>query len=147
MKAGAARSLPRSPSALSLCGRRRATGAPRSHSVVQLRDRRGGRIRLLAAHLQDLGLELRAVLASCDGQRSLQGRMIHSRASWKTKEAVEFATLDGCLGSTTIACSNPSAISGVQKLRQTITGHSPIIPPRRRHDLNQPAAMKAGAIH
>ncbi|WP_235505044.1 hypothetical protein, partial [Variovorax sp. Root318D1] len=32
------------------------------------------------------------------------------------------------------------------KLRQTITGNSPVRSPRWWHDLNQPASMKAGAI-
>ncbi len=35
---------------------------------------------------------------------------------------------NGCHGSTTIACSNPSGISRLLRLRQTTTGYSPIRP-------------------
>lgn len=37
-----------------------------------------------------------------------KAELIHRRAPWKTKEAVEFATLEWVHGSTTIACSYPS---------------------------------------
>ena len=38
-----------------------------------------------------------------------KAELIHRRAPWKTKEAVELATLDGWPGSTTTGCWSPSA--------------------------------------
>ena len=60
-----------------------------------------------------------------------KAELIHRRAPWKTKEAVELATLEWVAGSTTIACSNQLATSRLQKLRQTTTGNSPIRPLRK----------------
>ena len=55
--------------------------------------------------------------------------------------------LNGWLGLTNIACSNPLDTSHLHKLRQTTTGNSPVRPPWWRLDLNQPASAKPGAIH
>ena len=76
-----------------------------------------------------------------------KAELIHRRAPWKTKEAVELATLEWALGSTTIACSSPSATYLPQKPRQTIAGISPVKPPRWRPDLNQTASTDPGAVH
>jgi hypothetical protein len=40
-----------------------------------------------------------------------KAELIHRRAPWKTREAVELATLEWVRGSTTIDCSNPLATS------------------------------------
>lgn len=68
---------------------------------------------------------------------------IHRRAPWKTMEAVEPVTLEGCPDSITIACSNRSAISRQPKLRQTTSN-----PPSRQKpfNLNQPASTRTEAI-
>jgi transposase InsO family protein len=50
-----------------------------------------------------------------------KAELIHRRAPWKTREAVELATLEWVPGSTTTACWNRSAIYRRPKLRQTIT--------------------------
>jgi transposase InsO family protein len=76
-----------------------------------------------------------------------KAELIHRRAPGRPRRRWSSRRSNGCPGSTTIACSNPSATSRLQKLRQTITGNSPVGPSKRRHDLNQPASMKAGAIH
>ena len=74
-----------------------------------------------------------------------KAELIHRRAPWKTKESVEPRS-NGWPGSTTIDCSNPSAISRRRRLRQTTTGNSPVRPPRWRSDLNQLASTNPGAI-
>jgi len=65
-------------------------------------------------------------------ERLAEAVLIHRRAPWKTKEAVELATLQGWPGSTTTGCSSPSATSHPQRLRQTTTGISSVKPPRWR---------------
>jgi hypothetical protein len=60
------------------------------------------------------------------------------RTRWRSRRS------NGCHGSTTIACSNPSATPRLQKLREAIPSDSPVSPSRRRHGLNRPASMKAG---
>jgi len=52
-----------------------------------------------------------------------KAELIHRRAPWKTREAVELATLEWYLGLTTTACWNRSAIYRRRKLRQTITSN------------------------
>jgi hypothetical protein len=52
--------------------------------------------------------------------------LIHRRVPWKTKEAVEFATLEWVSWFTTIDCWKPSDTCLPPKLRQTTTGNSPI---------------------
>lgn len=64
-----------------------------------------------------------------------------ARRPWSSQRS------NGCRGSTTIACSNPSGISRQQKPRQTTTGNSPVITPRCWPDLNQTASANPGAIH
>ncbi|GKS95190.1 hypothetical protein AVAK2825_11665 [Acidovorax sp. SUPP2825] len=75
-----------------------------------------------------------------------KAKLIHRRAPWKTKEAVELATLEWCRGSTTIACSNPSGISRQQKPRQTTTCNPSARPPQWRPQLNQTASENPGSI-
>lgn len=53
---------------------------------------------------------------------------------------------NGWPGSTSSACSNPSAPSLPQKLRQTISGNAPV-PSRKRRDLNQTASTNPGAVY
>ncbi|SCC93563.1 hypothetical protein THIX_30791 [Thiomonas sp. X19] len=53
---------------------------------------------------------------------------------------------NGCTGSTTPDCSNQLGVSLRQKLRQTTGGNKPVTTPFR-HDLNQPASTKPGAVH
>lgn len=75
-----------------------------------------------------------------------KAELIHRRAPWRTKEAVELPRWSGYRGSTTIACLNPSGTSRLQKLRQTTTGNSPIRPLSKWADLNQTASAETGAI-
>jgi len=53
---------------------------------------------------------------------------------------------NGCRGSTTTDYSNPSDTSRLPKLRQTTIGNSPVRSPWWRHDLNQTASTKPGAL-
>jgi len=75
-----------------------------------------------------------------------KAEMIHRRAPWKTKAAVELATLEWGPGSTPTDCSNPSAISHPPRPRQTTTGNSPVKPPRWQPDLTQRASAISGAV-
>ncbi len=75
-----------------------------------------------------------------------KAELIHRRAPWKTKEASELATLEGCPGSTPTACSNPSATSRPQRPRQTTTSNSPAGSARWWPDLTQRASANAGAV-
>ena len=74
-----------------------------------------------------------------------RSELIHRRAPWKSREAVELATLEGWLGSTTTACWNPSAISRQPRLRQTTTVGSPT-EPWKQLNLNPTASTEPGAI-
>jgi putative transposase len=74
-----------------------------------------------------------------------KAEMIHRRGPWKTREAVELATLEWVSWFNHHRCSNPSATSRRPKLRQTTTGNSPVRPPWWRPDLNQTASTKPGA--
>ena len=75
-----------------------------------------------------------------------KAELIHRRAPWKTKEAVEFATLEW-VAWFTIAYSNPSDISLPLKPRQTTTDNSPVNPSRWRHNLTPTASTETRAIH
>ncbi len=89
-----------------------------------------------------------ALAETINGQ--YKAELIHRRAPWKTKKAVEMTTLQWVACSTTIDCSSPSATSRLQqrqRQRQTTTGISPVKPPRRWSDLNQPASTHSGAVH
>ena len=48
-----------------------------------------------------------------------KAEFIHRRAPWKTKQAVELATLEWVLGSTIIVCSSLSVTSRRRRPRQT----------------------------
>ena len=52
-----------------------------------------------------------------------KAELIHRRAPWKTREAVELATLEWVCWFTTTDCWNRSAIYRRPKLRQTITSN------------------------
>jgi putative transposase len=75
-----------------------------------------------------------------------KAELIHRRAPWKTKEAVELATLEWVSWFNHHRLLNPSAISHRQKLRQTTIDNSPSRPPRGRPDSHQRASTKPGAI-
>lgn len=71
-----------------------------------------------------------------------KSEMISHQETW---EAAELATLDGRPVSTITDCSNPSAVSRLQKLRQTSTNILPIRPPQGQPDLSHIASTKPGA--
>ena len=59
-----------------------------------------------------------------------KAELIRRRAPWKTREAVELATLEWVAWSTTIGYWSPSDMSRRQKLKKTTTGNSPVrLPP------------------
>jgi hypothetical protein len=60
-----------------------------------------------------------------------KAELIHRRAPWKTKEAVELATLEWVSWLRTTACSNPSARSHRPRQKQNTTGNAPVRLPRR----------------
>jgi hypothetical protein len=61
-----------------------------------------------------------------------KAELIHRRAPWNTREAVELATLQwGCTGSTISDCWSRSVTSRRPRLRQTTGGYSPARPPPR----------------
>ena len=72
--------------------------------------------------------------------------LIYRRAPWKSREAVELATLEWVPGSTTTDYWNPSAISRRPRLRQTTTVGSPT-EPWKQLNLNQTASTEPGAVH
>ena len=74
-----------------------------------------------------------------------KAELIHRRAPWKTKAAVELATLEWVAWFNHHSCWNPSAISPRRRLRQTTIGNSPRRTPLWRN-LNQTASSKPGAI-
>jgi hypothetical protein len=74
-----------------------------------------------------------------------KAELIHRRAPWKNREALELATLEWVAWFNTTDCWNPSAISLQPRLRQTTTGSSPATP-WMQFNLNQPASTKPGAI-
>lgn len=59
-----------------------------------------------------------------------QAELIHRQALWKTKKAVEFAALEWVSLFNHHRLLEPIGTSRLQKLRQTITGNSPVSPPR-----------------
>src|SRR5450830_851733 len=75
-----------------------------------------------------------------------KAELIHRRAPWKTKEAVEFATLEWVSWFNHHRLLEPSGTSRLPKLRQTTIGNSPVRTPRWWPDLNQTASSKPGAI-
>ena len=82
--------------------------------------------------------------AGRDDQRPVQGRGDPPPGPWRTREAVEFATLEWVAGSTTGACSSRSATSRPPRPKQLLSptgraGHG-------RPDSNQPASGKPGAV-
>jgi hypothetical protein len=76
-----------------------------------------------------------------------KAELIHRRATWKTRNRWSWPPSNGCHGSTTTGCSNPSATSRPPRLRQTTTGNSPVRSPWWWPDLNQPASTIPGVVH
>ena len=75
-----------------------------------------------------------------------KAELIHRRAPWKTKEAVEFATLEWVSWFNNHRLLEPIGYIRLQRPRQTTTGNSPVRPSRWQPDLNQTASSNTGAI-
>lgn len=75
-----------------------------------------------------------------------KAELIHRRAPWKTKETVEFATRDWVSWFNHHRLLEPIIYIPPAAAETNYHGNSPVRPPRRRHDLNQPASMKARAF-
>jgi hypothetical protein len=74
-----------------------------------------------------------------------KAEVIHRRGTWRSFEAVEYATLEWATGSITADCSNPSATSHPQKQRNATMPSS--THQLSLHNLNQTASGKPGAVH
>ncbi len=65
-----------------------------------------------------------------------KAELIHRRAPWKTKEGVEFATLEWVFWFNHQRLLEPNGYIPPAEAEETISGNSPVSPTRRRHDLN-----------
>ena len=76
-----------------------------------------------------------------------KAELIHRRAPWKTKEAVEFARLEWVSWFNHHRLLGPIGYIPPVELRQTTIGDSPIRTPLWWSDLNHIASSKPGATH
>jgi len=76
-----------------------------------------------------------------------KAELIHRRAPWKTKEAVEFATLEWVSWFNHHRLLEPIGYIPPAEAEANYYGNSPVTPPRWWPDLNQTASANPGAIH
>ena len=76
-----------------------------------------------------------------------KAELIHRRAPWKAKEAVELATLQWLARFNDHRLLEPFGHIPPAEAEATTTGNSPARLPRGKPDLNQPASTESGAVH
>jgi Integrase core domain len=76
-----------------------------------------------------------------------KAELIHRRALWKTKESVEFATLEWVSWFNHHRLLQPIGYIPPAEAEATTTGNSPVRPPPGWPDLNQMASAEPGLIH